>query len=120
MDMSKFVSRVAATEKGKAAAVKVQDNKLAKDCPALFEYLTLDAWEDGEVRQTATLLLFVEGGQFRGCVNDRENERSLWAGADTFLGLVGALEGRLIDPTADWRRSGQGSNGRAAKGRQKH
>lgn len=72
--------------------------------PTLFEYLTLYRWEDGQPRQTATLLIFFEDGAWKACLNDREHARSAWAAGGTPLGALQALEEAVCDDTVDWRR----------------
>lgn len=73
--------------------------------PALWEYLTASRWEDGRPRQTATLMVCVEDGRFKGCVNDRANGRSVWVSAGSFTGLLGAVEAVLQSGQAEWRRN---------------
>lgn len=73
--------------------------------PALWEYLTLSAWEDGSPRALSTLIVFQEDGAWKVCLNDRAEGRSLWRSADTLAGLWEALEVALAGNAADWRRS---------------
>lgn len=67
-----------------------------------MEYLSLDLVE-GKPRQTATLLVFVESGRWRACVNDRDSESSFFRSSESFLGLLESLESALSNGTADWR-----------------
>lgn len=71
--------------------------------PVIWEYLTINRYDSGESRQTATLMLLVEGGQWKACLNDRESTRSLWVAGDAMEGVLGALERALDDPGAAWR-----------------
>lgn len=73
--------------------------------PALSEYLTTPVWEDGKARITATLLLFVEDGMVKICVNDRANERSLWRAGETVEDALRAIETGLAGGTTGWRRN---------------
>lgn len=70
--------------------------------PALAEYLTL-LFVEGKRRQTATLTLFCELGQFKCCLADRDEGTVLFRSAKSFAGVLEAMEGCLTDGTADWR-----------------
>jgi hypothetical protein len=80
------------------------DTALAADCPALACYLGSDVWEDGEVRQRSTLIVFYEEGQYKVCLSDKDTNMTLWAASKSFLGVLEALEGRLTEATPDWRK----------------
>lgn len=82
------------------------DSAFVDDYPALAEYMTLNHWDNGDARETATLLIFVEDGRFKACVNDREESRSGWVSADGFRSLLEAVEKGLREGTIDWRRRG--------------
>jgi hypothetical protein len=73
------------------------------DTPLLFEYLSHRQFEDGSMRETSTLMVFASEGLWKGCLNDRQEGRALWASAETIGGLLEALE-RCLDHThPDWR-----------------
>jgi len=72
--------------------------------PALTEYLVATAWEDGEERTPATLLLLTEVGLWKGCLHDRDEGRSLWRSGRTEEAVLTALESALASGEADWRR----------------
>lgn len=100
-----FLERAARVKEQAQAVMMDADDKVAKACPALWEYLTATAWPEGGERETATVLIFVEDGTFKGCLNDRANSRSGWASADSFTGLLDALEGKLQTSEMDWRKN---------------
>ncbi len=82
--------------------------------PSLLSWLSDDSWADGEARQRSTLLVVVEGDQFKACVIDKDGDATLWASARTLGDLLAAMEARLSDPEADWRRRlppGKGKRG---------
>lgn len=79
------------------------DSKFADKFPALWEYLTLRQHDDGAPRETSTMLVFVEGGQWKCCVNDRDAGMSAFVSASTFEGLMKAVEEALKQGKADWR-----------------
>lgn len=82
--------------------------------PALAEWLSAQQYPDGTARETSTLLAFIEGGLYKGCLNDRDNARGLWASSGSFEGLLEALEGHLQAGTGEWRQSAprQGARGK--------
>lgn len=100
-----FCSKVAEDVWDGSAPVAPPDVSMRKESPALFEYLTSTVFEDGSARQTSTLLVFVDGSDFKACLNDRENDRSLWATGDTLEGCLGTLEALLCDAKAPWRKN---------------
>lgn len=72
--------------------------------PVLSSYLADTSWEDGSVRETATLLLFAEGPVLKAVLNDRALERSAWVSGRALPDLLDALETQLAADCADWRR----------------
>lgn len=81
------------------------------DFPTLIEYLTQTVYPDGSKRETAALIIVADAGGWRGCLSDKDNQRSLWKAADSVLGLLMALEQAAAedDPGA-WRQQGGVSN----------
>lgn len=72
--------------------------------PATWEYLTLAEYPEGGRRETATLMILVEDGLFKACLNDRANDRSAWVSGDSFDRVLTRLEAVLATDTAEWRR----------------
>lgn len=70
---------------------------------ALVEMMELSSWEDGTPRQTSTMTLFIDSGSLKACLNDRDGDRTAWVSADSFKGLLDALEKGLRDDSLDWR-----------------
>jgi len=88
------------------------------DFPRLVEYLEATTWEDGGRRETATLMLLVEDGWLKGCLNDRANGCSLWVSSDSLAGLMDTLEGHLDRGDGEWRvRKPFGATGGGGKKR---
>jgi len=79
------------------------DPVFAKRCPLLFAHLVDDQWDDGAERETSTVLIFVDGGLYKGWLNDRACARSLWAAGATLQGLLDAIEAALGDDKTSWR-----------------
>lgn len=78
---------------------------LAGRYPALVEYMAAVAYPDGSARRTATLMLLVDPDGLKGCLNDRQEGRSLWVTSDTVEGVFAALEAGLTSPRPNWRKS---------------
>lgn len=115
--ISRFVKREPQRSENPADEGPMEDMAFSEAYPALYEYLTLDVWDDGSARQTATLLTFCEGSVWKGCLNDRAQERSLWASAVTYDGLLSELDTRLVNGSAEWRKPGQFGKGKNPKKR---
>lgn len=80
--------------------------------PTLVDYLTQEAWEDGSVRQTSTLLLFREEGCWKACLNDRAMERTAWCSGRSPEGLLQGLEDSLLTGSAEWRKKSVAGSGK--------
>jgi hypothetical protein len=88
----------------------------AGEFPTLIEYLTQTAYPDGTKRETATLIIVADTGGWRGCLSDKDNQRSMWKAGDSVLGLLLALEqGAAEDDPSQWRAQG----GTAGKGKKR-
>lgn len=76
--------------------------------PAVCDYLTLDAYEDGVKRTRASLMAFVETGVVKVCLNDRDQGMTLWRSGPSIEDCLVALETAIVSGAADWRRSAGG------------
>lgn len=106
--MGRFVGKPITEPGVSRPASKVVSDDFSKKHPALWEYLTVDRFDDGTARETATLLLFVEDGLVKGCLNDRAGARSCWVSATSMGGLLGLLEEALQSDQAEWRVKREG------------
>lgn len=84
------------------------DRSFESEFPTLHEYLTVTSWGDRQPRTTSTLLLFVDNGALKCCINDRDNNRSAFVNDTTFAGLLALLESKLTEESLDWRTKGSG------------
>ena len=73
--------------------------------PSLWQYMVDASWEDGSVRELATLLLFVDQDQAKACLNDKGTGRVAFVAAASPLEALDRLEGQLNSQTVDWRPS---------------
>jgi hypothetical protein len=95
-----------------AAASPVSDPAFQKAHPVLYAFMTLEE-EDGKKRTPSSLVLFVEGGEFKACLSEKDANLKLWRSSGTFQGLLKSLETALASGQADWRRGyDPGGNGK--------
>lgn len=97
------------------AAIDSADEAFKKEMPTLWEFLTTDKWEDGSSRETGTVFVFREAGQWRACLNDRDSNHVGFVSGDTFKSLWKAVEKQLAEQRVDWRQSRQGRQGGAKR-----
>jgi len=71
--------------------------------PTLWGYLSDLRYEDGSPRQTATLMLLAEQGVVKACLNDRDNDRSVWVSGRGVEEALSVLEAALLAGRAEWR-----------------
>jgi len=71
--------------------------------PTVCEWLTSAHYDDGELRETSTIGLFVDCGVLKLCLNDRDLCRTLYVTSDSLEGALEALEKALRGGTPDWR-----------------
>jgi len=101
--MSQFIRREKATVGGAKGSPPAIDPAFASQHPALLEYLTLDRFDDGSRRETASITLFFGDGSFKACLNDRSNKRVAFVSADSPIAVLGALEKGIQEDSLDWR-----------------
>jgi len=81
----------------------VEDPSFSKKCPTVLEFLGCNMWPDQTPREPGTITLFIEGHRWKAGVNDRDGEFSAYLSAETFQGLLEALERGLDQDKLDWR-----------------
>jgi hypothetical protein len=84
-------------------AVRACDPEWLREFPAIHEWLTDNVDADGRPRRTASLTLFVDGGEFKCFINDRCSGASLCCTGTTIAGLFTALEAVLEEENPPWR-----------------
>lgn len=113
--MASFVKRAQEAREQARTTEGAQDAAFRSRFPALWEWLSVDAYDDGGARETATLLIFFDEGAFKCCLNDRDQGRSLWATGGSFDGAMQALEAFLATGEGDWRSNQSGKKGKSKK-----
>lgn len=79
--------------------------------PELTDMLLCSKWDDATYRVTSTLLIFVEDGVLKACLNDRHYQRSAFFTDVTMESLLTKIEVALASGTADFRSKGNRSQG---------
>lgn len=88
----------------------------AKQHPCLAEHLADHVFDDGTVRITSTLTVFVEDGKVKLCLRDREEDATAWVSGTSLAAALKAMEQLLRDGSIDWRPSGGGA-AKASRGK---
>lgn len=83
--------------------------------PGVREMLTETRYPDGSPRQTSTLLVFLEEGIVKCCLNDRDQAQTAWASGGSVADCLGALEAGLQRDSLQWRSSGPRKGGKRGK-----
>ena len=103
--MSSFKKKGARKSGGSDKAWSAKGDTLLSSRKLLCEYLSVSAFDDGQPRETSTLMLFVEDGFLKACLSDREEGCVAFFSGDSLEGLLESVEGALQDGSADWRMS---------------
>lgn len=115
--MGEFIRRSLAALNVEGHSGSLPADAMAAKHPALWEFLT-DGGPDpatGEVRETATVLLFRDQEVLKACISDRETGRQLFVSAAGLSTIFGALESALTSESPDWRMKGGGARGRKSQ-----
>jgi len=91
------------TQSGHTAPVMFNDHEMKSEYPTLHDYLACEVWEDGKHRKTSTLLLFVDEGSLKLCLNDRALLRQAFISARTLTEALSLLEDGLYSDSIIWR-----------------
>lgn len=81
------------------------DDKLSKVAPVLEEFMRESQWDDGSKRETATVLLFCEGGRWKAMLNDRDAGCITFVSGHSVEACLKALDKGLNTTSLDWRAS---------------
>lgn len=81
----------------------LDDPEMRNSFPTLFLYLTQSRWDSGDARLTSTLTVFTDGECLTVILNDRHNNRSLFANESSLYSAMAAIEDHLLHDTGDWK-----------------
>lgn len=81
-----------------------RDDVIGNSREILFDFLVERVWSDGRPRQTASLLIFVDEGQWKACLNDRDSGSVAFVSSSSVGGLLDAISDGLRGDSLDWRR----------------
>lgn len=101
--VSEWIERSKRGPTGQSVNVTPEERAWVASHPALHEYMSLPRWADGSVRETATLIIFVDDLVYKACLNDRATGKVGFVTAATPLTLFELLEERLQTDSMDWR-----------------
>jgi hypothetical protein len=73
--------------------------------PDLHDHMTQVRWEDGSLRNTSSVTLFIEGAQWKACLNDRDAGLVAFVAGRSFNDVLRALNDGIKGDTLDWRPS---------------
>lgn len=86
-----------------AASAEPADAKGKEALPALWEFLCAAVWDDGTERETGTLLIFVDDGVFKACLNDRDQQGVGFVTCKSLSAALQAADKALREGKVDWR-----------------
>jgi hypothetical protein len=86
-----------------ARAFDVSTDEVLRDLPSLASFLCDVTWEDGSDRVPGTVLLFVQDGRIKACLNDKASSRVCFLTAQTVLDVLHAADEAVDSGHADWR-----------------
>jgi len=72
--------------------------------PKLFAHLSETHWDDGKPRKTATMLVMVENGRWKGFFHDRDGKRGCWLSAESWEWLLEQIEAAVDSSSTEWRK----------------
>lgn len=102
--MQNFLDSAKSAAEREQSNIRAADDKFAAQYPALYAYLTETQLESGKARQTATLVVFTEDGSWKCTLIERQYDLQLWDTSGSFLGLLDALEAKLLSDDPGWRK----------------
>lgn len=112
MAMQFVRKRVSSDGRDDSSPAPCNDERTAKEMPALLEFCTCVRWDDGAARETGTLFIFWEEGFWKCCVNDRDSDSIAFISKERLADLLKAVDAGLQKDSLDWRRSRGKKGGR--------
>lgn len=110
--MSEYVRRRAGGTNGVAAPQLDPGSVLAKQYPALWEFLTLSTWEGGDPRQPGSITVFLGSSGLQACVSDKDGGLVAFVTGRSLEAILLAVDAGIADDSLDWRRPREQGGGR--------
>lgn len=92
------------SDNGAGTSVAPGDQEFEKKYPTLFAFLTDAKWSSGETRETGSVLIFTQEGQWKAMIKDKDSGCIAFVTKNTFKTLLDALERGLAEEKLDWRQ----------------
>lgn len=93
--MGQWVQQAVKAHVNNGSAVEAPDEKLEREYPALFDFLTCNIGEGGKPRAVGSLTLFARTGSWHACLKDRQTKRTWWGEGDCVDSALKALDAAL-------------------------
>jgi len=94
----------------KALTQHARYGKELASLPDLAQFLTAAQYEGGERRESPTITVWCQGGQWKASVKDRAEGLVMWLSAESPLELLQMLETFVLADEAPWRYDTPGPN----------
>lgn len=104
-----FLKKLDPAANGRTAGGSCHDPEFASTFPGLWEYLSSHTYDDGSPRVSSTLLVFVEDGLVKLCLNDRDQGMVSFLSAPTYAEALLEMDHRVVEGKLEWRLSKMGS-----------
>jgi len=109
-----LVRRSETARKPGPLVAKIASSAFVTTYPALWEFLSCDAWPDGQERTLGSLTVFVEEGLLKVCLSDRAQEMVAFRSGCDLADCLSSIDSGLQDGSLDWRQGKRG--GKKGKG----
>lgn len=100
--MGKLLKNALARQAKLTSGGTAKDADFQKRFPLLYEYLTT-AEIDGVARPLSKISVFTDGGLWKGALNDAGTNATMWVTAESFDGVLIALEASASSDEPNWR-----------------
>lgn len=94
---------------------KIRDGIWQKSYPTLWEFLSVDTYDDKSPRRLPTVTIFLGPDGLQACLNDRDQGLAAFVTSLSLEGLWQALDKGLREDSLDWRRSSPPSGKKSKK-----
>jgi len=105
--MNDLVARALSRGAEAAAGRDWVDLEFQKCRPILYAFMTDTEGVQGASREPASLLVFRDGGSFKGCLIEKQAHLRLFAEGPTLESMLDCMEARLQADPVDWRAEKQ-------------